>query len=59
MNKNGEVKIKKISFQQGGTGYTSGRLILPTTWLNELEITKENPNVKVSFIEGKIIIEKV
>jgi len=59
-SKNGEVKPgKKVSFTTGGNGSPNSKITFPISWLAEMGVTKENPFVKMSFIDGKIIIEKV
>lgn len=58
MSKNGEVKAgRKIIFTIGGNGSTACRMSLPKSWIDEMGVTKED-FVKVSFIDGKIVIEK-
>ena len=50
--------IKKITFNKGGTGAKSGRIILPASYLEIMGITEDEPKVEVSYQDGKIIIEK-
>ena len=50
--------IKKVTFNKGGSGATSGRIILPSTYLELMKITKEEPEVEINYVDGKIIIEK-
>ena len=58
MSKNGEVKTaRKVIFTTSGNGSTTCRMSLPKSWIDEMGINKED-FVKVSFIDGKIIIEK-
>lgn len=58
MSRNGEIKkARKIIFTKGGNGSTSCRVSLPKSWIDEMNISKED-NVKISFIDNKIIIEK-
>ncbi|MDK0563177.1 AbrB/MazE/SpoVT family DNA-binding domain-containing protein [Clostridium perfringens] len=49
---------KKINFNKGGNGATSGRVILPARWLKHLGITEENPNVTLELVGDQIIIKK-
>lgn len=58
MSKNGEVKAgKRIIFTPSGNGSINCRISLPKSWIDEMGVTKKD-FVKVSFIDGKIIIEK-
>lgn len=50
--------IKKVTFNKGGTGGHTGRVILPSTYLELMKITKDDPNVDLTYEDGKIIIEK-
>ncbi|MFT8352956.1 hypothetical protein [Clostridium saccharoperbutylacetonicum] len=54
-------RILKISFNiSGGTSSRNGittRATLPTNWIKELGITKDNPYVIAKIENGKIIIE--
>lgn len=53
-----EPITKVITFNKGGTGGASGRIILPAPYLQMMGVTKENPNVDITYKDGKIIIEK-
>ena len=50
--------IKPITFNKGGSGAYSGRVILPAKYLELMKVTKDEPNVDIRYEEGKIIIEK-
>lgn len=50
---------KNVNFNKGGKGKSSGRIILPATYLELMEVTEENPSVEITYQDGKIIIEKV
>jgi bifunctional DNA-binding transcriptional regulator/antitoxin component of YhaV-PrlF toxin-antitoxin module len=50
--------IKKVTFNKGGTGKSSGRIILPAPYLELMKVTKEDPSVEITYQDGKIIIEK-
>lgn len=50
--------IKKITFNKGGAGAKSGRIILPAAYLEIMNITEDEPKVNIIFQDGKIIIEK-
>lgn len=50
---------KKINFNKGGNGATSGRVILPARWLKHLGITEENNKVTLELVDDQIIIKKV
>ena len=49
---------KKINFNKGGNGATSGRVILPARWLKHLGITEENNKVTLELEDNKIVIKK-
>ena len=49
---------KKINFNKGGNGATSGRVILPARWLKHLGITEENNKVILELEDNKIVIKK-
>ena len=50
--------IKNVSFNKGGSGKSSGRIILPAPYLELMKVTEEDPSVEITFQDGKIIIEK-
>ncbi|WP_288328082.1 PemI [Clostridium butyricum] len=50
--------IKNVTFNKGGAGAKSGRIILPATYLELMKITEEERTVEVTYQDGKIIIEK-
>lgn len=50
--------IRKVGFNKSGSGSVSGKLILPSAWLKELQITKEDNEVELEIEEDKIIIKK-
>jgi len=55
--------IKEITFNKGGKGYKSGRIIIPKPYLELMDITEEENKVSINLIEDeegnkKIIIEK-
>lgn len=49
---------KTVTFNKGGNGYTSGRIIIPKTYLDLIGVTEENREVEITYKDGKIIIEK-
>lgn len=49
---------KDVSFNKGGSGNSSGRIILPAPYLELMKVTKDNPSVEITYQDGKIIIEK-
>ena len=53
-----EKRLLNISLVKGGSGSTTGRIILPTKWLNEMGISKENRSVEVFFNGEEIRIKK-
>ncbi|CAI3193048.1 AbrB/MazE/SpoVT family DNA-binding domain-containing protein [Clostridium neonatale] len=50
--------IKNVTFNKGGKGAKSGRIILPAAYLEIMNITEDEPGVEVTYKDGKIIIEK-
>lgn len=50
--------IKKVTFNKGGSGGHTGRVILPSTYLELMKITKDDPEVELIYEDGKIIIQK-
>lgn len=57
MNK--ETKKLRIMFAKSGSGSITTRISLPKTWINEMNIDSENRDVKVTYEDNKIIIEKL
>ena len=57
-----EERTAKILFNKsGGTagkGGVTNRITLPTLWIKKMGITENNREVKLSFVDDKIIIEK-
>lgn len=54
-----EVRNLKITFSKSGTSSgISGKLSIPKSWLDKLEITQDDRNVKITLDDKKIIIEK-
>lgn len=53
-------RVLKVTFTKAGNGGRTTRLTLPVKWIDALNITADDREVLVSFIEadGKIIIEK-
>lgn len=54
-----EQRQLNITFTKSGSGSETVRLTLPVTWIRNMGIDKENKQVNVTFIDGKIIIEKL
>lgn len=50
--------IKNITFNKGGTGKSSGRIILPASYLKLMKVTEDDPSIEITYQDGKIIIEK-
>jgi len=48
----------KASFPKSGKGHVSSKVSFPKSWMDALGVTEENPNIKKTFQDGKIIIEK-
>ena len=51
-------KSKKITFNKGGTGSKSGRVIIPAPYLEILNITDSEPYVDISLQQNKIVLMK-
>ena len=51
--------IRNAIITNSGTGAKMTRLTLPKEWVDIMEITKENPSLKLAFDGKKITIEKV
>lgn len=58
-----ETRKCKITIGKPGGNASKGaknyRLSLPTNWMNEMEITPDDRNVKISFDGKKITVEKI
>ena len=52
-----EQRLLKINKTKGGSGSTSFRISLPTSWIKAMELDV-NPQAIVTFDGDKIIIEK-
>lgn len=53
-----EIKKAKVIFANNGKGCQIPRITLPKRWTKELGITSEDKDVRITYTEGKIIIEK-
>lgn len=51
-------KKGKITFNESGQKSMSGRLTIPVDILKLMNINKHERNVSMTFIDGKLIIEK-
>jgi len=47
----------KITFNKSGSGSKSGRVTIPTSFLEILGIDETKREVEITLVEGKIIIE--
>ena len=54
----GNVMFNSAGGKAGSNSVTT-RTSIPKVWLDIMGITEENPGIKKSFIDGKIIIEKL
>lgn len=54
-----EEKELKVTFNKSGAGNITPRLTLPTSWVKELGLDKDNRVIKAIFDGNKIIIEKI
>lgn len=44
-----EVRKLKIIFNKSGDGYYSGKLSIPMTWLNDMNLTPKDREVEVEY----------
>lgn len=51
-------KINKVLFQTTGKGNTTTRVSVPLLWLEEIGITAESRDVKLTKKKNKITLEK-
>ena len=51
-------KKLSICFSKNGNGYTTTKICIPYQWLKEMNVSKEDRQVKVTYNDKKIIIEK-
>lgn len=54
-----EQRKLRIGFNKSGKGSFTPRLILPMSWIKEMNISPDERDVLVTFEDGKIIIEKL
>lgn len=52
------IKYSKVNFAKSGSGSVSGRVVLPKEFLQLLNITSSDRTIIVTYLDGKIIIEK-
>lgn len=48
-----------ISFNKSGSGSITPKISLPSTWIREMGLDKENRKVEVVFENGEIKIKKL
>ncbi|EGT4247148.1 TPA: AbrB/MazE/SpoVT family DNA-binding domain-containing protein [Clostridioides difficile] len=53
-----EQRKLRVTFNKSGKGSFTPRLILPMSWIKEMNISPDERDVLVTFEDGKIIIEK-
>ena len=53
-----EIKRSNAIFVANGNGYKLPRISIPKKWATEMGITEESKEVKITYEDGKIIIEK-
>lgn len=56
---NGFYKESKVTFNKSGSGSISGRVTIPVEMLKLLSISEENREIRISYIDGTIVIEKL
>jgi hypothetical protein len=54
-----EKRVLKMSLGKSGAGNLSAKLSIPTKWIYEMDITKEEREVEVIFEHGEIRIKKL
>lgn len=55
----GYFKNSKVTFCKSGSGSKSGRVTIPMEMLMLLNITEEEREIRISYIDGTIVIEKI
>lgn len=52
--------VKAINFNSNGRGYFLGRIILKKAWLDDMNVTPEEPLLELTYDETlkRIIVEK-
>ncbi len=53
-----EQRKLRVAFNKSGKGSFTPRLILPMSWIKEMNISQDERKVIVTLEDGKIIIEK-
>lgn len=53
-----EQRVLNVIFNRAGSGSISTKLAIPKKWINEMEISKENPQVIAEFDGNTIEIKK-
>jgi hypothetical protein len=53
-----EKRILNVSFGKSGNGGMSCRLSIPTKWVKEMGLTKEDKKLEVTFKDNIITIRK-
>lgn len=55
-----EKRKAKVIFTTSGSGSRTTRVAIPVTWIDKLQITKDNRNLEIELNEeeGTIIIKK-
>ncbi len=48
-----EEMIKKVSFNKSGTGGVTPRINLPTEWVKDMEISKEESEISIIYDREK------
>lgn len=51
-------RSSKVTFNKAGSGSVSGRVTLPVEMLELLGITQNDRFITLTYVDGKIIIEK-
>jgi hypothetical protein len=55
---NEPLKGKKAMFSRSNKGSICPKIGIPLSWLAAIEVTENEPNIKVYYENNKIIIEK-
>lgn len=48
-----------IIFGKSGTGSNTAKISIPVTWLEDMGLDEDNKAVNISYVDKKVVIEKV
>lgn len=58
MKDNNKTKVNKVAFVVGGNGGVACRVSIPKSFLDEINITKEEPFLEIKMLENAILLFK-